>query len=379
MPNSLEAAMPRILAQGLVALRENTVMAKLVNTNFDVDARQKGSSVDVPIPSAMGDAEDVVPSITQTAGYSITPTYVPIKLDKWKKKDFTMSDKDIAEVMEGYQNVQITEAARSLANAVDRDLLKLYTKVAGFSGVAGQTGFQREDGTFGLHKGLNPARDARKILNRQLAPIGDRRIILDVDAEANATALPEFLSATDSGSTQTIEEAVIGRKLGFDWYMTQNTLTHNTLLAGTITTAGAANIKDAKVLTVSGTTVAPAEGDVFTIAGHEQSYVVGKDATLTSWPITPALTQVAPASSAIAIIASHVVSLAFHRDAFALAVRPLLDVDPVGNRIESFTDDESGLTMRLEISRENKQTRFSFDILYGCAAIRPECACRILG
>ena len=379
MPNSLEAAMPRILAQGLVALRENTVMAKLVNTNFDVDARQKGSSVDVPIPSAMGDAEDVVPSITQSAGYSITPTYVPIKLDKWKKKDFTMSDKDIAEVMEGYQNIQITEAARSLANAVDRDLLRLYTKVAGFAGLAGQTGFQREDGVFGAHKGLNPARDARKVLNRQLTPIGDRRIILDVDAEANATALPEFLSATDSGSTETIEEAVIGRKLGFDWYMTQNTLSHNTLAAGTIVTSGSANLKDAKVLTVSGATVAPAEGDIFTIAGDFQSYAVGKDATLTSWPITPPLKQPVAASTAVTVVADHVVSLAFHRDAFALAVRPLLDVDPVGNRIESFTDDESGLTMRLEISRENKQTRFSFDILYGCAAIRPECACRILG
>jgi hypothetical protein len=379
MPNSLEAAMPRILAQGLVALRENTVMAKLVNTNFDVDARQKGSSVDVPIPSAMGDAEDVVPTVTQSAGYSITPTYVPIKLDKWKKKDFTMSDRDIAEVMEGYQNIQITEAARSLANAVDRDLLKLYTKVAGFAGVAGQTAFQREDATFGAHKGLNPARDARKVLNRQLTPIGDRRIVLDVDAEANATALPEFLSATDSGSTDTIEEAVIGRKLGFDWYMTQNTLSHNTFAAGTIVSSGSANVKDAKVLTVSGATVAPAEGDIFTIAGDFQSYVVGKDATLTSWPISPPLKQSVVANTAITVIGDHVVSLAFHRDAFALAVRPLLDVDPVGNRIESFTDDESGLTMRLEISRENKQTRFSFDILYGCAAIRPECACRILG
>lgn len=379
MPNTLEAAMPKILAQGLVALRENAKMAMLVNRSFETDAKEKGSSVDVPIPSAMGDAEDVTPSITPTPSQDITPTKVSIELNKWKKKDFTLTDKDIAEVMDGYVNLQITEAARSLANTVDKDIFRLFKKVSGFAGTAGQTAFQREDAVVAAHKGLNAARDARKVLNRQLAPDSDRRIILDVDAEANATALPEFVSASDSGSAETIREATIGRKLGFDWYMSQNILTHDTVAAGTVVTSGAANLKDAKVLTVSGATIAPAEGDIFTIAGDAQSYVVGKDATLTSWPISPALKQIAPASAAITIVPDHIVNLAFHRDAFALAVRPLKDVDGLGNRIESFTDDVSGLTMRLEISRENKQTRFSFDILYGCAVIRPEFACRILG
>ncbi|AUB36143.1 Major capsid protein Gp5 [Nostoc flagelliforme CCNUN1] len=378
MANSLDAAIPRILAQGLKALRENAVMAQIVNRSFDVDAQREGASVDVPIPSAMGEADDVTPSANNTSGQDVTPKFVPVKLNRWKKKDFYMTDKDLKEVMGGYFNLQVTEAARSIANAIDKDILRLYKGVWGVAGLAGQTPFQFEDSQ-ALYKGLAPARDARKVLNRQLAGTSDRRIVLDVDAEANATALPQFTSAMDSGSDVTIKEGMIGRKLGFDWYMNQNVLTHDTQAAGTITTSGGGNILGASTLTVAGCTTAPAEGDVFRTAGDPQYYVVQAGSTTGSWKIAPALRSNIPDATAITVVADHVVNLAFHKDAFALAVRPLLDVDPLGNRIETFTDDVSGLTMRLEISRQNKQTLFSFDVLYGVALVRPECACRIVG
>ena len=379
MANNLEAAIPKILAQGLVALRENSVMGALVNRNFDTDARQRGSTVDVPVPSAMGDATDVIPNHIPYPANAIAPTLVQVKLDQWKKVEFALTDKDIMQVMDGFVNLQILEAARSLANTVDKSVLMLYKQIAGAAGTAGQTPFQPDVAPPAPYKGLKAVQDARAVLNRQLAPIGDRRIILDVDAEANATALPQFVSAMNAGTDETIREGMIGRKLGFDWYMSQNSLTHVTQLAGTVITSGTANIKEVKTLTVSGATVAPAEGDLFRIAGDPTGYVVGINATLTSWPISPPLKKDAPASSAITVIADHVVNMAFHRDAFALAVRPLLDIDPVGNRIESFTDGLSGLTMRLEVSREYKQTKFCFDILYGCSVIRPGLACRILG
>lgn len=380
MPNNLEAVIPRILAQGLVALRENSIMGALVNRNFDIDARQRGSTVDVPIPSSMGDAVDVIPNHIPYPAPAITPSMVQVKLDQWKKVEFAMTDKDLGQVMDGFTNLQVLEAARSLANSIDKSIMGLYKKVPGSAGTAGQTPFQPEvAGTYASHRGLGAAQEARKVLNRQLAPMADRRIILDVDAEANATSLPQFISASDSGSVETIREGLIGRKLGFDWYMSQNSLTHVTQAAGILTTAGVANTIGVKTLTTSGATVAPAEGDLFRIAGDPMVYVAGKDATLTSWPISPALKTAPAASTAITVVPSHVVNMAFHRDSFALAVRPLLDIDPVGNRIESFTDDLSGMTMRLEISREYKQTKFCFDVLYGCAVIRPETAVRILG
>lgn len=370
--------MPRILSTGMVAFRENAVMSLLVNRNFDSDARQKGSSVDVPIPSTMGEAKDVIPAKLAPDTEDLAPQFIPIKLDQWKYQAFRLTDKEIYEIMDGYQNLQVQEAAKSLANAVDKYLLNLYKGVYGYAGVPGYTPFQENTGAPAIYKGMGAGRDARKVLNRQATPVSDRRILLDVEAEANATALPEFLNADKAGTDVTIREGVIGRKLGFDWFMSQNVVSHITGASGTITSSGVNNEK-AKVLTVTGAATPPVEGDIFTIAGDPYPYVVGKDATTTSWPITPALRRNIPASSAISVVPSHVVNMAFHRDTFALAIRPLNDIIPAGNLIETFTDDMTKITMRLEVSREFKETLFTFDILFGAACIRPEGACRILG
>jgi hypothetical protein len=37
------------------------------------------------------------------------------------------------------------------------------------------------------------------------------------------------------------------------------------------------------------------------------------------------------------------------------------------------------LALRLEISRQHKQTRYSFDVLYGGALVRPQLVTRIAG
>ena len=45
--------MPKILARGLLALREQATMPRVVNLDYSSEAASKGDTIDVPIPSAI--------------------------------------------------------------------------------------------------------------------------------------------------------------------------------------------------------------------------------------------------------------------------------------------------------------------------------------
>jgi hypothetical protein len=72
MANVLAAIMPKILARGLMTLREQCVMPRLVNGDYSAQAAQKGDTIDVPIPTAQA-ASAVVPSNTPPAPADTTP------------------------------------------------------------------------------------------------------------------------------------------------------------------------------------------------------------------------------------------------------------------------------------------------------------------
>jgi len=98
--------------------------------------------------------------------------------------------------------------------------------------------------------------------------------------------------------------------------------------------------------------------------------------------ISPGLAAIATAAAAVTIKASHVVNLAFQRNAFAYVTRPLASSSVetgMGTAIRSMSDNMTGLTMRLEVVRQRKQTAWEFDVLHGEQLVRPELAARIAG
>jgi hypothetical protein len=383
--NTLTAVTPKLLAQGLLALRQNCMAPQLVNRQYEAMAGMRGSSIDVPIPSAIA-AQDVSPSNTPPSTADVTPTSVSIVMDQWKEAPFYMTDKDLMQAMNGVIPMQASEAIKSLAAAVNSYIYGFYKQVYGFAGAAGTTPFASS---------VVEYMDSRTVLNKQLAPLSDRRVLLDPAAEGNALKLGVFLQADQRGDQQGVIEGRIGRKLGADWYMDQLIPTHTS----TVFTAGAVTVNGVNAIGAGSTdggrtgTVSIAKatnssplvaGDILTIAGDTQTYTVITAVTLivgnTTVTISPALQKATAGGEAVTLKASHVVNLSFHRDAFAFATRPLADnTEGLGNIIQSMVDPVSGLTLRLEISREHKRTRFSYDILYGAQLIRPELACRIAG
>lgn len=371
--------MPKILARGLLALREQAVMPRLVNGDYSTEAAEKGDTIDVPIPTAQA-ASDVTPAPTYSSAASASPGKVQVQLNNWKKTNFYLSDKDMVEIDRNahFMPMQMSEALRALANVVNEDLHAEYLGVYGYTGTAGTTPFAST---------VTGATNSRKILNQQRAPRTSRRGVLDFDAEANALALAPFADADKTLSADVKIEGEIGRKYGIDWVADDAVVTHTkgtaaSAAVGSTTAIGASSI-DIDGTGVLGTLTL---GDIFTIAGDSQTYVVKATVTLTSagvaTTIDPPLKVIASANSVVTVKATHVVNLVFHRDAIAFANRPLVASTQdmaLGSQILSMTDPQTGITLRLEVSRQYKQVTWEFDILWGGKLVRPELATRLAG
>jgi hypothetical protein len=381
MANNLQEVAPRLIAQGLLALRGMNVMPRLVNSDYQGMASEKNQVINVPIPSAIT-AVDVTPGPTPPATADVAPTSVPIVMDQWVEAPFYLTDNDVMQAMNGTIPMQASEAVKSLANKVNAYIMGQYDGIYGFVGAPGTTPFAND---------AKAASEARRILNLQECPTGDRRLVLDLDAEANAISLPLFQQAHQAGTTTTQVEGEIGRKVGFDWWADPQVKTH---VAGTITTGLSAKASTAQavgtkavVATTAATSGACAlkKGDIITFAGDDQTYVLTADANQGSASsdvtlnILPGLKKALAGGEAVAVKGDHAVNLAFHRDAIAFVTRPLVQVSHPSVVTFSNTDPVSGITLRLEVTREHKRTRYSYDILFGAKLIRPELGCRVAG
>ena len=262
--NDLSKVVDKLLAQGLLALRGTCVMPRLVNSDYSNFAAQQGASIDVPIPSAIK-AQAVTPGATSQDTGDISPVSATIKLDRWMEAPFYLTDKDLMEANRGVIPMQASEAVKAIANDVNATLLGLGRKFYGIVGTPGTTPFST----------VVDATNARKVLNRQLAPVNDRRIVLDPDAEAAALGLSGFADVSKSGDARPIIDGTIGRKYGFDWAMDQQvpSFEASVMTEGALTVNGA-NEAGAQVVSLTKATNAAGlkEGDILTIAGDAQTY-----------------------------------------------------------------------------------------------------------
>lgn len=385
MANSFSAIMPKILARGLRVLRERAVMPRLVNLDYSMEAAEKGDTIDVPISAAVG-TRAVTPSNTPPAPSDTTPTKVQVTLDNWRQTDpFYMTDKEMVEIDRNAHFLpgQVEEAVKALANYVNQQIHALYVGVYGFAGTAGTDPFAST---------VTGATDARKVLNQQKCPLDMRRGVVNFNAEANMLALPAFSDAEKIMSPIVKLEGEIGRKYGIDWVADDHVTNH---VSGTpggtpLVNNGAGYAAGSTSIAIDGLTNTTGDyhaGDIISFASHSQTYVVTALATANgsgqvTVTIDPPLVAAITDNSAVTLKASHSVNLVFHRNAFAFATRPLATTVAdlaMGRQIMSMQDPQTGLNLRLEVSRQHKQTVWEFDILFGCKLVRAALAARLAG
>lgn len=382
MANTITNVLPKLLAQGLLALRENAVMPRLVNRSYEMLAAQRGNVINIPIPSAIT-ARDVTPGVTQATNQDFSPTSVAVTLDFWKEATFQLSDSDMLSVMNGTIPMQASEAIKSLANAVDTYILGKHTGVYGYAGAG--------TGSVPFNGSLTAAASARTVLNKQLAPDDNRRAVIEPFAEQNLLLNTQVLQFDQRGDTGGIVRGTIGTKLGLDWYMNQNVpqfVPGTGWASGNIASTVGGAVGDTTLNIINATASGSIKvGDIFRLTADNDhyQYVVTAAATISATvavaiAFTPALkTTVATGATLVVVSGTYWANLAFHRDAFAWASRPLQDIDAPGSQVMSAADPVSGIALRLEVSRQYRQTTFAYDILGGGNLVRPELVCKVGG
>lgn len=380
MPNTLGPYNPIFYAQeALIQLEKALGMAARVHRGYDAERRSfnRGDTISIKRPSTFT-AQDA-PSTAQ----DLDVGNVNIVLNKWKEVKFALTDKELAFTTERIIEDHIRPAAYALADDIDVALCALYKDVPWLYAGAGTTDATDITGP-------------RKIMFDNRVPLNDGMVHMMVNGalEANFLNLAIFHNANTAGSANNENALLRGNlatRFGMEIFSNQNVQTHT---AGTISdtsvlsngtfTKGATSINWDEV-SLTGTVV---PGDSFVIAGNTQRYAITNTVTaaanaMNGVQFTPPL--VADVADGVAItvdkeVTNVVNNLAFHRNAFALAMAPLPQLPAqLGAQVSSITDPRTALSIRSRLFYDgnNSKVFVALDVLYGVKTLDPNLAVRL--
>ena len=248
--------------QGLAILEENMVMANLVSRDFEDEVRNYGDVVNTRRPGTFtitrkADGDTLVP---ETA----SATNVPVALDQWFYKSFVIKDGEASLSFQDLVDVYLLPAMQVIARSVDRAIMG---RVHAFL-----TGVQNRAGRLCGLTAATSADDvleARQRLNENLAPMTGRNLVLSPASETALLKNSMFVKANERGDGgSALENANLGRILGFDTYLDQNV---NSVLTGadteslTLTEPHVAGYASTLEIVVTGNA-----GEFINIAGNDQ-------------------------------------------------------------------------------------------------------------
>lgn len=391
--NTYSALIDKIFAAAIVVIRENSVLPRLVSNYSDLIAARPGSTVDIPDQPTIT-TRAVAPDATAADPSAQTWPTTQLVLNNWREAPFVLSDKEQSEVIDGAVPRAINAAGLALASYIDAQGMALYKTIYNCGAPDPiLDGTTPVDPAFAIDATNNPTGfravgEAGTLLDQWGAPANGRVVVLAPKDNWDASFLGPVLKANERGNREGIQDRNIGHIIGMDWWMDQAVTTHT---AGTIaTTAGQAVTSPALTAgdtsgTFGGTittALTAVAGDIFKFASHNQTYTIVTTVTSTTNSLVIASGGFQPpvkvnvlSAVAIEFLPSHKVNLMFHPDGWAFASRPLSSLG-AGN-YRQVSDPVSGLTLRLEVTRQNKRDLFSLDCLFGWKLAYPKLVARI--
>ncbi|MFE9906417.1 P22 phage major capsid protein family protein [Streptomyces achromogenes] len=211
-----------IATRALATLYETTVMAQLVHRDFEADFRGKqGDTITVRKPATF-----VATEFNRTTGVvpqNATEDGVNVTLNHFADVSFTVTTEQLQLEIQDFGEQLLDPAMEAITQKIDRDLIALSADITQEAGTTTGREWNKPEVLI----------DAGKILNQRKVPTTDRYAVVGPVTNADWLDSDILKKVNESGSTEALREAYIGRRLfGFDPYWTQNIEEH----AGTPTT-----------------------------------------------------------------------------------------------------------------------------------------------
>lgn len=197
---------------GLATLYNTTVLANLVWRDFDPDFTGKqGDTITIRKPATFTAEE-----FNRSAGVTLQDAdedSTTVALNKIANVSFAVTDEEMTLEIDDFQNRLLNPALEAITQKIDGELAEALIDAAESVGGGGTSTL--------VSKASDCIIDARGKLSRNKLPTTDRHAVLSPEAVGKALSDELFVQADQSGSTDALREASVGRVFGIDTYESQ--------------------------------------------------------------------------------------------------------------------------------------------------------------
>ena len=216
--NDNDALIPELWARESIAvLEQNMVMGMLVHRDFSNEIAEFGDVVNTRKPADM-----VIRRKTDTDTISYNDavlTNVQVPLNQHMYAGFVIKDGERSKSLQDLIQIHLVPAMKAMGNGIDRAILGRMAHA--LLGTPATRVGKLEQLSSSTSK--DTILEARERMNRTLAHVSNRNLVLAPGSETAILQTELFIAANKRGDGGfALEEARLGRLLGFDTFMDQN-------------------------------------------------------------------------------------------------------------------------------------------------------------
>ncbi len=346
--------------QALLILRNEVVLPNNVSRNYENELGKVGKTIEIPIlPTFSVNAMDNTNGITVQ---DPDESSIEMTLDYHEEVSFGIRDLE--------------------ATVSDRNLLAQYMKPAMIPLIEKMETTGLQELTYNITDQAciggvtNAYIDADKIVDIRTAqrvnkvPLMDQANLFGLLSPKDEGALlkvEKFTSQTYAAESEAVKRAFLGQRYGYNYFPTQLVLGPTpTDTSGAVNNAGGYPAAT-KTLVVDAFSAAPPEGAIVTFATNTGKYVVDAGSTTTSLKLKGDGLIGTVADDEVITVLNVNQNVFFHRQAVALAMRPLSPASGSSNSSAIAVANLDGYGVRVEVFRDSKLKKdiVSIDACWG--------------